>query len=689
MPFIILLASAIFSLVLVTQKAQINTSVDNLFSSEITTIEQTVTSVNNDIDSSTIIAPQNTDSTSQTVLEPTVPQVEPVPPAVAVPEPVSDVKTTPPPPLVPPEIQPSIERLVSPPAPSVPETIKLPEQKEENVRPQIEEKEKTPEAKFNSPHPGKTRGIMVIELEVKDAESVEFNLRKTRVSISQFLGLGERREGDKWVFPWDTKTVENNHYELYAVIKNQFGSYQSPNIQLAVLNEIVIPEKEREVIIEVKTKLEEKEKVAEQRKEENKIETVNNAEHHLQEFSEELKKQATPQEARKIEQIVKQITPEVKKNIEANLKRFDENVSIIKHEEVKQKNAEILSFESAPIIEKEKENRERIKKDTEDKIKIEEQKKDDVRKEIIGKMEEARVKLEEVLPEAKRQEIESAKIEASKKSEDLIAAFEQQTNQAEEQKASETPSSVFKDSDGDGISDYDEVFRFNTNAFTEDSDGDGFKDGVEVLGGYNPNDSLETDKIEYENPKETGITQPQQLKVEELKVETEEIEPGVTVIKKIEIKGKAQPNTFVTIYIYSLPVIVTVKTDIDGVWTYTLDKELEDGKHEVYVATTDNTGKIAAKSEALPFVKQASAVIIGTGIARAAATTEIQKVSFLSTDYLILILSTIALTFGVALLIIGLISLKREREQILKQPESKPDEKQDEKKDSDQQNINK
>ena len=76
----------------------------------------------------------------------------------------------------------------------------------------------------------------------------------------------------------------------------------------------------------------------------------------------------------------------------------------------------------------------------------------------------------------------------------------------------------------------------------------------------------------------------------------------------MEIKGKALPNSFVTIYIYSLPIIVTVKADANGAWTYTLDKELDDGEHEIYVATTDNTGKIAAKSAPFTFTKQTSSM---------------------------------------------------------------------------------
>ena len=55
---------------------------------------------------------------------------------------------------------------------------------------------------------------------------------------------------------------------------------------------------------------------------------------------------------------------------------------------------------------------------------------------------------------------------------------------------------------------------------------------------------------------------------------------------------------------------MTIKTDESGNWSYELDKDLEDGEHEVYVAVTDNTGKITSKSKPLAFVKTAQAISV-------------------------------------------------------------------------------
>jgi hypothetical protein len=73
-------------------------------------------------------------------------------------------------------------------------------------------------------------------------------------------------------------------------------------------------------------------------------------------------------------------------------------------------------------------------------------------------------------------------------------------------------------------------------------------------------------------------------------------------------EGRALPNSFVTLYIFSTPVVVTVKTDEQGNWRYTLDTELEDGSHNLYVAMVNNNGRIVAKSPPVPFVKTAEAV---------------------------------------------------------------------------------
>lgn len=51
---------------------------------------------------------------------------------------------------------------------------------------------------------------------------------------------------------------------------------------------------------------------------------------------------------------------------------------------------------------------------------------------------------------------------------------------------------------------------------------------------------------------------------------------------KLTLSGKAQPNTIITIYIYSDPIVVTTKTDENGDWVYEMQKPLDEGKHVAY-----------------------------------------------------------------------------------------------------------
>jgi|GEM_PF-1559142 len=160
------------------------------------------------------------------------------------------------------------------------------------------------------------------------------------------------------------------------------------------------------------------------------------------------------------------------------------------------------------------------------------------------------------------------------------------------------------DSDQDGISDEDEK-RIGTDPNSADTDKDGYMDGDEVKNGYDPLKSAKDgpDKIVFESPKEKGEVKADLIKVESIESATSENTAG------FQLKGKGLSNSFITIYIYSeTPTIVTVMTDENGNWAYTMDKNLDDGQHEAYVAITDNEGHITAKSEPFLFVKTAQAV---------------------------------------------------------------------------------
>lgn len=165
---------------------------------------------------------------------------------------------------------------------------------------------------------------------------------------------------------------------------------------------------------------------------------------------------------------------------------------------------------------------------------------------------------------------------------------------------------LYIDSDDDGVSDYDEERIYNTDPNNRDTDNDGRIDSDEILSGYDPNEADDT-RIVYEDVREVqSITTA--FRVEDIAVVETAREEGIERARKISFKGKALPNSFITLYIFSSPITVTIKADVEGNWEYTLDQELPDGSHEVYVASVDNTGKVLARSEGVPFVKQAAAI---------------------------------------------------------------------------------
>ena len=212
-----------------------------------------------------------------------------------------------------------------------------------------------------------------------------------------------------------------------------------------------------------------------------------------------------------------------------------------------------------------------------------------------------------------------------------------------------------RDSDKDGLSDIDEI-RFGTDPQAADSDLDGFIDGDEVKSGFDPvkySPGDHSDQMVFESPKMHGSV------AQNYAVQNVTMQKSDTGEQKLRLEGKGLPNSFVTIYIYSDPIVLTVKTDSEGNWTYELDKNLEDGNHEAYVAVTDNTGKITAKSEPIAFVKIAQAVTVLPAAEAAEATQTLPVTQSRTQRDLLLLAAIIIAALAVALATVGFIKHKR------------------------------
>jgi hypothetical protein len=107
---------------------------------------------------------------------------------------------------------------------------------------------------------------------------------------------------------------------------------------------------------------------------------------------------------------------------------------------------------------------------------------------------------------------------------------------------------------------------------------------------------------------------------------------------RVRLTGKGEPNTTLYLYIYSEPIVVSVKTDSNGNWNYSLDKDLESGKHEVYVAVKNTDGSVQAKS--LPY-----SFFVGEAVAAAGGQTTSPKSTSpnYALYYLAIALSVVAL----------------------------------------------
>lgn len=230
------------------------------------------------------------------------------------------------------------------------------------------------------------------------------------------------------------------------------------------------------------------------------------------------------------------------------------------------------------------------------------------------------------------------------------------------------------DSDNDGLTDVEEL-RIGTDPHNPDTDGDGYLDGDEVKNGFDPlkaSDGKKSDKIMFQSPKEQGP-----VKVEYSVSSVAAVDTSTTSVdaaksdtsgsanssKKIKLQGKGLPNAFVTVYIFSNdPVIVTVKTNANGDWEYVLDKNIENGNHEAYVAVTDNTGKITAKSQPLFFVKTAQAVELASSLDTAAKNIPQNQspIERSQGDFLIFSFSIIIFFVGISMLVTAIILRKRQ-----------------------------
>lgn len=243
---------------------------------------------------------------------------------------------------------------------------------------------------------------------------------------------------------------------------------------------------------------------------------------------------------------------------------------------------------------------------------------------------------------------EEAKNFKKKLEETINESLQKNALLAEEKKKIEESKQTFlaKDSDDDGITDKEEL-RLGTDPFNSDTDQDGFFDGSEISLGTDPLTVSPADKIQYQTPIDSKPSVSDLYEVRKVEI----IVSKETQKKVLKIQGKAPPHTFVTIYIYSLPIIVVAKADAEGNWEYILDKSLADGRHSVYAAVTNTKGEIEKSSAPFDFVKTEDKIVEILALQK--ETTESPAESF-HRIFIVMIITTILTAIVFVLIILGI-----------------------------------
>jgi hypothetical protein len=440
-----------------------------------------------------------------------------------------------------------------------------------------------------------------IKFIVEGAILVEFYLRRPESLMEMYLGQGYSSETNVWERSFDTNLIPNGKYFLFPKIVNEYGEYFGERISFYVENEIETEEEKvnalEEEINQSETEIQTEEQQVVEEKETVKEGIITEVEDFIEEGGNTIKDEEREQLKTETEEKLRQLYNKTEENLEKALQTAERQ----EREELKNEIVKDIEEITKPITEATKEQQ---KAKT---LQLEEA----VRERIDSLMQ----KLEHIYE--KKADIEIRKEE------------------------------VFsKDFDKDGLPDYEEI-RIGTDPFNPDSDRDGFIDGSEIALSFDPLNPSPADKIKYQNPREIKKEPSEVFRVEQ--VETSFLEGREHGLK---IKGKALPNSFVTIYVFSLPTIIITKADANGNWEYILDKSLADGQHAIYATLTDNHGEIEESSTPFLFVKTEDKILRflepeQNEIASPAET--------LQRSFAVLVVAIIVFSLGIALTMVGII----------------------------------
>ncbi len=473
-------------------------------------------------------------------------------------------------------------------------------------------------------------GYFDTRVDVRYADLVELIVVPHISLREQYLGKARKVEPDRWLLKYDSTLLPNGEYKLFARVHNKFGSYRSDGVYLRVKNPlpiVVATTTDIEVtkqVTEAEDSFDSKEPVVDVTEEIIDVlkatDTSTEEDHEPTDVDQQTDQQVEQEDDHKIAEETS-IDPEINAKALGYLLDLEN-----KFNDLLERYAVALRTgdESALITAREA-------------LRIfENQQLDRIGLDLLNGSDDARI----------AQVRDRFKV--------LVSDAITRTERRERLIVDRVGDKVTRDSDRDGVSDYDEINLYYTDPYAADSDKDGFPDGAEILAGYDPNNDNGQVTVAYEDPKVDGVVRDDVLSIDRLDLYKEEATAEVTEPEqKLLFSGKALPSSFITLYIFSTPVVVTVKTNRDGTWSYAFDKELDDGEHTVYIGMTDNEGVIVAKSKPFTFVKQAEAYTIRTDGITAAVTETTEPQQLFSQGILMLIFSLGVIMMGLVLVILG------------------------------------
>ena len=468
-------------------------------------------------------------------------------------------------------------------------------------------------------------GFLPLFIETTDAEFIEMYARGENDGRAKFIGLAQKISDIQWRFVWNTQNTPNGRYLVSARVKKHDGLQEGDAVSVRVFNETIVRSYEKDLIEKQREEIEETIQEVAVEREVMETDLSNNV---VVGVSEELEVESLQnslllsyQDVPPPLSLTETVAPVVEREVAEVFVTYETEVN-----ETLKVIASAVRSQDITAIELAKKRMEDLKADIRDEVFTDED-------------------LESV-----------ADIIDNKVSREL-AKKQIRVERSEQLIKERVSADIAKDSDKDGITDFDEVNLYGTDPLVADSDNDGFVDGVEILGGYNPNDASPEAVVAFESPKEAGVEREDLLVIESIapvKPDSDDEQRDNNTLEAI-ISGKALPNSFVTLYVFSNPVVVTVKTDADGNWSYRFDKEIEDGTHEVYVGITDNAGRVVAKSKPIEFVKTAEAFTPVDAADEVPVVAQTKPESGMYTGGTMLLVGSISVVaIGLVLILLGL-----------------------------------